>query len=409
MRNSTIKVRTIRTILLAASLTLIGCTAIESTRHTGYTKGSGLAYYLPKGNLKLLVISEIITPRSAVAVQRQQAQPGAPGAAPQTNAPAQPAQPAQPAPANDGAAAPDTQQQAQSAKPMTNSYVSVDVDIFPDRDARFLLQMTPKATSDDYMKFKVTNGLLDTVTLTNSDQTIGIVSNLALAAIELYKFAAAGPFAAISEADIYITNRTTNVFLVDPFSKAEREKTKADLQNRFGVNVDFTDFEKSIENSMSKCPTNAETPGVFYRPLQRYRFSWDSTGGNGAGSVFLPNAAPVLSMDVKRAAFVSQSYILTLQQGVPVEVTLNKPSQALAASTLPLNLARSLISLPTNLVQLKIDYSSSHDNLVRAQGAQITNLMNLLVLERQFREFQATNNPTTNPPPVTQPRGGRPS
>ncbi len=80
--------------------------------------------------------------------------------------------------------------------------------------------------------------------VTGVDQSIGIVSNLALAAIELYKLTAAEPLAgAISAEELYTTNRMTNVFLVDPFSKAERKQVASHLERRFGIALDFSDFE----------------------------------------------------------------------------------------------------------------------------------------------------------------------
>ena len=355
------------TFVLAGLLAVgLGCTAIQSTRHAdSKAAGSGLAYYLPKGSLRLLVIQEVVSSAS-------------------DPAPAQPA-PAQPAVSG------------KIIKPLlTNCFVSVDVELTPDRSARYLLQMTPKFTADDYMKFRVNNGLLETVTLTNSDQTIGVLNNLVLAAIEFYKFTALGGFTAAGAGEVLITNRTTNVFLIDPFSLAQRTKLSTDVKTDYGVTLDFSDFEKSVENSVLVSAAPASTAGIFYRPLERYQFSWKSSGGSGAGSVYFPNAAPILSMEVKRAAFVSQSYVLSLQQGVPVEVMLNKPSQALALSAFPLNVARALVSLPTNLIQLKIDYSSKSSELLKAKDAQITNLIHLLETQKKFEAFQATNSAGTN-------------
>jgi hypothetical protein len=361
-RTCTIRITT----AFVASLTLVlfGCTAIRSTRHTGYDTGSGLAYYLPKGTLKLLIIREVVTSVSDVT----------------------------PAPGG------------KAVKPLTtNSFVSVDVELAPDRSARYLLAMKPKWIADDYMKFKVTNGLLETVTVTNSDQTIGVFNNLVLAAVEFYKFATLGGFTAAGAGELLITNRTTNIFLIDPFNKIERSKLTDKVQKDHAVTLDFSDFTGSVENSILICTNATNTQGVFYRPLERYQFKWSSSGGAGAGSLYFPNAAPILSMDVKRAAFVSQSYVLSLQQGVPVEVTLNKPSQALALSAFPLTVARSLVSLPTNLIQLRIDYSSRQTELIKAKDAQITNLIHLLETQRRFESFQATNSTATN----SQTKAGR--
>jgi hypothetical protein len=101
-----------------------------------------------------------------------------------------------------------------------------------------------------------------------------------------------------------------------------------------------------------------------------------------------------VSLNVKRASFVSQTFAVTLQQGVPVEVIMNKPSTVLAVSAFPLNLARSLVSLPTNLLQLKLDYSSKNNELLKAKDTEITNLIRLLETQQRFQHWSATNNVT---------------
>ncbi|MGA2865724.1 MAG: hypothetical protein ABSF95_14720 [Verrucomicrobiota bacterium] len=390
-----------RKVLTAAgwllAIVVAGCTAIRSTRSTNQQGGSGLVYYLPKGRIRIAVVKEVVKNElqqgeptnqaslfiTNITIFRQSATNNAP-------------------PALDSASGLTftnrgevtvsnwivrsqtvftnlTPTAVKFEPPKTNLYVSLEVDLIPDRAERNILAMRPSASADDYMKVGVSNGLLETVILTNSDQSSAVLSNLALAGIEFAKYAAVSAGAGVT------TVTTTNVYYLDPFA-TDRETLCNRLRSGFGIRLNLDDFPRSTE-----FPTNRpqSTPGVFYRPLQAYQVTWDSPSGAGAATVYLPNAAPVFSLDVQRAWFVSQAYMLAIHQGIPTEVTLNKPSQVAAASSFPLMVARSLVSLPTNLLQLKIDYSSSKSKLLEAQNAQVTNLIRQIEAERQLGAEQS--------------------
>ncbi len=374
MQSSIPKNRIVQHCIVALTLVIfIGCSAIRSSRHGGETTGTGLAYYLPKGLLKISIIEDI-APEAGSTPLANQAATNSPGAKAQTDAPTNFSTTGTNATTASPAAAPSVMK--------TNVSVTVDVELVPDRVQRFLLRATPSVMSDDYVKLRVSNGLLETVTITNTDQTVGIVSNLALAAIEFYRSAT---FMAAGGAE-----RRTNIYFIDPFT--ERGSFAATAKRQFGVDLDFTDFTSTLPT-----PNATDASGVFYKPLEAYRFAWRSPAGNGAGIVFLPNSSPILSLQVRRATGVSQASIFSFQQGIPIETTLNKPSQALALSSLPLTIARSVVTLPTNLLQMKIDYTSRSTDLIQAQQAQITNLNRLLELKA------ASNGPA---PTSEQTRGG---
>jgi len=346
---------------------LLGCAAIHSTRHTGSGTDSGLAYYLPKGLLKITVGQEIIMKTTG-----------------DTNKP-------------------ETLTYVPSR---TNISITTDFQLVPDRHLMYVLKMKPSWMADDYMKLGVTNGLLQTVTLSNADQSIGVITNLAAAAIEAYKLYATGGFAPAG-AEAY-TNIITDVFIIDPFNPAERDKTTKDFLANYGVDIDFSDFAESFEPT-----TNAIcTSGIFYRPMQAYRLKWNSSSGSDAVALNFPNASPILSMNVSRAAFVTQSYILGIQDGIPYEVVLNKPSQALAISAVPLSIVRAVAALPSEILQLKLDYSTKSSALLQARTAQITNLQAELAAQQQLAIWRATNINTmvtaivTNLPPAGPPPSG---
>jgi len=414
--------------LLFAVSAVVGCTAIRSTRRQGDEGGSGFAYNLPKGLLKFVIVEEVSTPApipkagvvgrtnltvtNVTTIRRVETSKGPPKVG--TDGRLELSKDGENAVTNtitetqsislDG---PSISNLAPTppAKPTTNYMVSVEVELVPDRKESYLLQMKPSAFADDYIKIGVSNSLIQTVILTNSDQTLTVLSNLTLAAVHLAKYAA------MSATDGATIERSTNVFRFDPFIPYEREKAMERMSKVYGTNVEIN--VDDIMNAAIATNRLPRTPGIFYRQLQPYQVAWRATGGeNGDATVLFPNVAPVDSLDVRRATFASQSYLLGIHDGIPYEVTLNKASQVAAVSTLPLTVADSLLSLPlfvTNVLQLKFDVATAKNKLAQADAAALSNQIALIQIRQQLdwliRSNAASNSPGSGSS-NSQPAGG---
>ena len=84
-------------------------------------------------------------------------------------------------------------------------------------------------------------------------------------------------------------------------------------------------------------------------------------------TVFLPNGAPILALDVTRAAFVKKVTRVTFEDGILTELYVNKPSEVLAFLEIPFYLVQSIVALPTELIQVKIGYSDKRTLLLQKQ------------------------------------------
>lgn len=411
--------------LLAVGL---GCAAIQSTRREGNSGGSGLAYNLPKALFKLVVVEEISTPEP----------PQPPPATITTNLIITNLTTFRQVDTNAGSLKLkndgrielsgkgdsvvtntitelqtinfDSMRQTNAAAgkprtPTTNYFISLERELVPDRAESYLLQMNPSAFADDSVKIGVSNNLIQTIVLTNSDQTLSVLSNLTMAAVQFVKYAAMSAGAGDT-----ITRRT-NIFRFDPFSKDEWVTVSNRLVNMStNISLNLSD----ITSATVPTKRRAKTDGIFYREARSYNISWmNSDGSSGATNFYMPNASPVDSLDVKRAAFVSQTYVLLIRDGIPYEVYLNKPSQIAAVGTFPLTVANALVSIPlavTNLLQLKFDIATGQNKLLGAEAAGISNQIVLHQIQQQLDKLMAGNtnaastNGTTTQPGV----GGKP-
>ncbi len=94
----------------------------------------------------------------------------------------------------------------------------------------------------------------------------------------------------------------------------------------------------------------------------------------------LLNDAPILSIDVNRTLFVEKQMNLEFTGGVLTKVNIVSPSPVLEAVSLPLDVAKALLSAPAEILRLRVDYSSQ-------AIADRQKERELLEANRDFEEF----------------------
>jgi len=93
--------------------------------------------------------------------------------------------------------------------------------------------------------------------------------------------------------------------------------------------------------------------------------------GVKAVELALPNGGPLAALSMETGWFIKTNYDIGFQDGMLTKLDVQRPSEVHAAIQIPLTIARELISLPTDLIQLKIDHSTKDASLVNAQMAII--------------------------------------
>lgn len=355
--------------------------------------------------------------------------------------------------------------------------VRVETVIEPDATAMFALKTAESSFANDSYHIKVSNGLLETINSTNSDQTGEIIQKLAELGAQVFKIASGQIFSGVKPANVLDEDSkvpdfppsldlTFNPFEPTELTNAVRELARARLEIAF-IGADQIKPGKIDELGKGSRPAN----GVFFRPALPYQvlvFSRPTPLSSAAAAqytaaraqqikhemttlaeameragdvssagkikartsdvdnqvqkaqaaaaaaapaaepagtklgvlrttVFLPNRSPVMSYDIRRAALVSKTTKLAFSNGSLVDVSVDKPSQVLAGVKVPLEIAKSVVALPTDLIQLKINIASSNNALLAAQTAQLTALSNQLVAERALDQLRRATNAATTP------------
>ncbi len=87
--------------------------------------------------------------------------------------------------------------------------------------------------------------------------------------------------------------------------------------------------------------------------------------------VMLPQGGPVSLLPIQGGPFVTTKFEYDFENGQPTRLKVDRPSELLALAQFPLEVAKAIISTPTDLLKLKVDYSTQQKTLLEAQKAII--------------------------------------
>ncbi len=299
-----------------------------------------------------------------------------------------------------------------------------------DPDAPLMLEYRPEAGTADTFKVAVgANGLLSTVNSTSKDESAAIIIKLAELAKEGLKAAtslAKGPSPAAAlveeEEDPQDTRRrkcaatlkkmsvTTEVNLSDVLRAAtdgyatgtlptDRFNQKVVDAMRLVPNHRYTpQLVKSIELttkargplpgtvSDARALTNPNATaysGIVFRMMTPRTLTLDlSTAGLdfGNGCTLVSEAASIgdttlmvadplktFVVDNSRTAFVVKKVNLTVSDGVLLGIDVDKPSELLAAISLPVEVLKVIASIPAEMLSIKVKQVSDEKSLSAAQ------------------------------------------
>jgi len=126
----------------------------------------------------------------------------------------------------------------------------------------------------------------------------------------------------------------------------------------------------------SQQPVTPHTASILYRPRQSYRLSVYKRVGSPArkswtlgrtSTVNLENLSPVISVGLSRAMFAGRRAALIFDQGVLKTACVSKTSELEGFVTIPLEISRSVVDLPTRIMQVRINQAAKSTELVKAE------------------------------------------
>jgi hypothetical protein len=271
----------------------------------------------------------------------------------------------------------------------------------PDRGFPYCLDFLGSAAADDLVVVERTNGLLTHVHANASDKSLEIAESLVNTAIV---GVTGNPSAALRAARLKFGD-TYEVadFIFDPFDRQRLAQINESL-GLFGYCIfidghtlgpfndeaiqEYCNKPTVYQQQFYKAPLLAARDdvirpnfgGIAYRASATRAFYVMRKRDPGSGSRWLlhasqmlemPNESPIFSIAVDRSAFVTRDTNLIFNNGVLTNVTISKPSEALAAAGFTLRLAGALIDVPAQIVRVRVQAVNNRKAIIDAQNQLI--------------------------------------
>ena len=100
-----------------------------------------------------------------------------------------------------------------------------------------------------------------------------------------------------------------------------------------------------------------------------------------AALVLLPQAGPISYIPMRSSAFVKTVDDVTFDNGMLVSWTASRPSEVLEVVRLPVKILKAVVSVPAEIIKLRIDLSDQQNGLAASQQAQIQAQSRLMVIQ----------------------------
>lgn len=294
------------TLLLAATLT--SCVILKANRiRSGADTAQmpGVAYALPKGKVTIKVLEV----------------PGTPDTPP-----------------NEALGT-----KAVAGTPATYQITYVSTDYVPDAAQSYVLKYKNNVMFEENVQVKLTKkGLLDLVKIESEDKTVEIVKKLIEIAKNIRSIAQSAQATTIYQASF------------DPLNPPELWQINQQLRQVRGgpYSVSIIEHPESAKGSLAAQPYLSPTEddriyGIAYRPVLAYGLTLSHKAiPQEVQTVLLPQGAEVVYLPVHRHAFIKKVNTMDFDEGILVEATFNKPSEALGFVEIPLEITKAIASLP---------------------------------------------------------------
>jgi hypothetical protein len=273
--------------------------------------------------------------------------------------------------------------------------------IIPDDTQRFVANLDHSSWRDDSVKLSVVNGLLTSSNTQSTDQSANIIESLASAAIGIVTFIGAGvpvvppgvaPAAKPAPGAPPLACDYVYSVAFDPTNKQEVDAIGTRLQDpdiraHFVLQTSYSirnsvvtqniaayaKGEDAIEGLVYRAPAGVN---IFALPTSDADTTADcplqSKSQAQSLQVFVPDTNADFIAPTLAGALTTSSTQFAFSNGMMTDYNLNQPSEAAAFASIPVDIINKVMTIPTSILKLRLDYSTAQTNLANQQASLIT-------------------------------------
>lgn len=261
-------------------------------------------------------------------------------------------------------------------------------DVVPDKSARFVAKLKHSPLRDDVQTFKVSaNGLLNSADVAAADRSgdilveaVGAIGSFGAAPKSGFVFRGGSLSPATQSCE---TAHISFKYLFDPKDVSALNNALMLAGWPFGVQVAGI---ARTEQGPSAGSTQQSVAGLYYRTASPAVLTVFQCADGALCDVSDPKAAktPIESsivslpqygaisyIPMKSSAFVKTTDVVAFENGMLTSWSANRPSGVLEVVRLPVRALKVLVSVPAELIKLRVDYVSQEQSLAGAYAKQL--------------------------------------
>lgn len=236
-------------------------------------------------------------------------------------------------------------------------------EIIPDSENLVELKYSRSVFAEDHLKIKINSkGLLESVGVTTEDKSVSIVKEISKAPSVIFNGESEGVERLQVVEEEVEEQEFSKVFLIDPSNLKDEYEWVIHADKTNSINVSFVLKRNSMSHGETTVHDIDETDGVYSRPIEANRFtiepqevSLKKSGVSESFVEFLPSSTRLIHHPIKRSSFVKKEYTLSFEEGIIKESEVKKPSEVDGFISIPINIAKAIVSIPAQLVSFRIN------------------------------------------------------
>jgi len=246
-----------------------------------------------------------------------------------------------------------------------------------------------KSAYSDKIKIETVDGFLHIITTDSTDERPATVAEVAESLGSL-----GAPKAVIGASSQEACAGRKIDELIDPLDKSNIAKFNEQNQ-KCGISL----VPRALANSGEiGSPLGATNEGVVVPTATDYEFRLEVARGADVASTFavfhtlIPNENSVVRLDVSRTAWVNHKTTIEFDKGLFKSVQIDRGSVTKSVAMLPIDVLKAIFSIPTTLVQFRINHATADKALIDAQKDLIEARKSLIDAQAQLDSRQAAVN-----------------
>ncbi|MBT8233091.1 MAG: hypothetical protein KJN84_10715 [Bacteroidia bacterium] len=269
--------------------------------------------------------------------------------------------------------------------------------IIGDNNFPIALEYKTNFLYNDVVSFKIgDNGLLSTVNTKMTDETATALKSITDATKEMLAPTRKDIKSAVATNIKVSIKDLTHTAIVDPNDISKPVTWNPVVGNEGSTNVSNVDLGYGIiledsnklhiptGDSNNKRNLGSDLPnfeGIYSRPIETNKFTItpnDTELKNSPSSYFvgMPSLTHTLMVPLKRGHFIEKSNNLVLTNGLITSNEIKKPSELVGFISIPIDIAKAIVSIPAQLLTFTINRTTQLKNLETQKGLLATEQIN---------------------------------